>query len=204
LLASALWSGFFKRRYARHLKFLLSQESDSEAFLRLLKAKFGSEGEALGRVAIDGEADNLVDECFARKMWSNLLSHSLKKNFPRHALAWLNHWWEEVACYLWRLPGIEMRYNPRHWCVADIKRFRDLMSPYFGDVQIIKQKDYLRILQVRRFRGKNHLVICPSENFSVNGAIVLGEGTTAKPTVSEIVKNVLIELRRRVDIQYKA
>ncbi|MDP4623682.1 MAG: hypothetical protein NWT08_00950 [Akkermansiaceae bacterium] len=199
LLASILWGGFFKSRYQKQIAALLADQEQSRAFTNHLEQFFGRKGAELAAAVARGEAATLVDSAFSRKLRRNLFAHSLKTKPLASAIAWLHHWFEEFACYGWRLPGMVVEYDSAAWAPDDLEKFQNRLSAYFGDTHENTQRPSLnRRLKIQRLRGKNHLILLSSDRFTINHQTYFA---SAEHTAS-IAGEALEVLARRIKYQH--
>lgn len=203
LLASILWGGFFKTRYQEHLASLLTDPLQSEMFANLLERTFGGNGRLLATAVLHKEAASLVDGSFSRKLRRSLLIHSLKTAPLESGKKWLRHWFEECACYGWRLPGMLVEYDVANWQADETKQLRERLYYYFGETHIMNPQppSFARRLKIRRLRGKNHLVLLPGNRFAINGKACLATLDHASPSAALITKAALGVLACRIKLQ---
>ena len=203
-LASVLWGGFFKARYQEQLGSLLADPSELECFTTLLVRKFGHQGQELASSVMTGRAALSVDRAFARKLRMRLFLKSCLSKPLACAGAWLSHWREEAASYLFRLPGVALEFDRKHWDAEEILRLRDILDPYFGATHEIEKRpgSISQQFKLRRLRGKNHLILLSGNQFSINGR---NSHSTKRGEVTRtdgMAEEVLASLSGRIASQY--
>jgi hypothetical protein len=203
LLSSILWGGFFKARYQEQLSALLSDPTQRQAFTTHLEYTFGRNGSLLAAAVTRNEAASIVDGSFSRKLRQDLWIHSLKASPLASGGKWLWHWFEECACYGWRLPGIVVEYDETSWQADEADQLRERLGPYFGEAHSIDRQHawFSRHLRIQRMRGKNHLVLLRGKRFAINGNACLATADHASPSAASIAKAALDVLACRIEFQ---
>jgi hypothetical protein len=204
-LASVLWGGFFKARYQEQLCQLLADTSEVACFTSLLVGKFGHPGQELASAVITERAALTVDQSFARKLRLSLFLKSCLSKPLKGASVWLSHWRAEAACYLFRLPGLALEFDPKHWGAEEILQIRNILDPYFGATHEIEKRprSIFQSFKLRRLRGKNHLILLTGNRFSINGRTSNATNCGEVTRTSGIAAEALKVLSGRITLQYQ-
>jgi hypothetical protein len=204
LLASVLWGGFFKSRYLSHISALLSNQDENIHFKTLLLNQFGKYGEILADSIFRNETTKLVNQTFSRKLRRYMFLHCITKRHFSSIRAWIRHWKCEAACYFKRMPGMVVEYDHSVWNDQVEIELRVLISPFFGDIHVTRGSHItlLRLLKIRRLRGKNHLVMIQGSRFAINGNASMQNDLPFPPSPSQMAELVTSVLKSRISLQY--
>lgn len=198
LLASILWGGYFKQRYQDRLNALLADTTQRQQFTEVMERNFGREGRLLATAVAESEARTLVNDSLCRRMRQRLVFRFLQVAPLASSADWIKHWFEELVCYGWRLPGMAIEYDGAAWKTGEAEQLGEKIGLYFGGTHMMNGEaaQLSDRVKIRRLRGKNHLVLLRGNRYAINGQpcrTTIGQPTPNVATMAEAALRVLDE-----------